>query len=66
MGRSVTLRITTVVLVAILLFGYIGFTEVRIYTLFNFNWQAIQRIDEAEKRILEYEDEIAQFRGRTR
>ena len=40
------------------------FTEVRIYTLYNVNWQAIQRINLAEMRILEHEGDIAQLRAR--
>ena len=44
------------IIVAVLLVAYIAFTEVRIDTLYNINWQAIQRVNLAEKKLLDYDD----------
>ncbi len=54
-------RVVVALLAAILLLVYVGFTELRLYHMWIVNWQAIARINETEKRMLDLEREIARW-----
>lgn len=66
MKRSVIVRVSAVALAVLLFFGYLGFTELRVYLLYNINWQAIARVNQVEKRLLDLEARLYEVEDRQR